>query len=73
MKIYHIEIGTWAGYNVICRESFPYEWKYFVDKEATDPRLNDANRKPLELREVGRLRVIFGNKVYQKTMQWRSG
>lgn len=42
-----------------------YGYEKTVDETSTTRRLNYANGNPLQLREVVRLRVSFGNTVYK--------
>jgi len=62
-----IRMDTCSGYILIWTEFFPSGWEQLQIDEGEDehPRLGDANGKRLYIGAAIRLRLRFGNRVYQ--------
>ena len=56
---------TGSGMNIVKRDALFDGWETLLDKDATMPRLGDANGRPLRLLGEITLRIRFGNTTYR--------
>lgn len=60
----HFSLNTGSSYNIIRRNLLPFGLQQCFDTHWKDPRLNDANKKPLSIAEMVFLTVLFGKIHY---------
>ena len=56
---------TGSGMNIVNRDALFNEWEKLLDRDATMPRLGDANGRPLRLLGEIALPIRFGNTTYR--------
>ena len=56
---------TGSGMNIVKRDALFDGWEKLLDKDATMPRIGDANGRPLRLLGEIKLRIRFGNTTYR--------
>ena len=65
MLPFNAVFGTGSGMNIVQRDALFDVWEKLLDKDATMPRLGDANGRPLRLLVEITLRISFGNTTYR--------
>ena len=56
---------TGSGMNIVKRNAIFDGWETLLDKDATMPRLGEANGRPLRIFGEITLRIRFGNTTYR--------
>ena len=65
MLPFNAVFDTGSGMNIVKRDALFDGWEKLLDKDATMPRLGDANGRPLRLLGEITLRIRFGNTTYR--------